>query len=596
MQGWFGFSDPFLIQRTDPLQTARQILLIPLTAAAAFVAFLTPGLLLRDWNRSLSFIWTPLPGVLLLALLGLFAWFGPHAVKPRWICRSGLAILFAFAAYRLVRTPLSSFTSALERRVLLIVVLIAALATAKSIYSLGPAGELYAGRISRTLEPGGRSDSRISYHGVELIAMRSAPHSPAANEFYYPWDFSSRGPIASLAVAPLVLSSPVQLATSMPDHPWQLFDPQGFAAYRLSMIVLAACALIPAFGLAAFLLPDNWAFLAFLAAATAPFVIHEVYFTWPKLLAAAFVLWAAYLVLRARFFWAGFFVGLGYLAHPSALLWLPALASLAFLARTPRSIAKVLPSIASLVIGTAVWVLLWRFLNRGHFAQDYFLTYLKMTAGAPPTPWNWLHSRIDSALNTLLPLNLFLLHRNSPETTSLYASSPLLIRFFFQYWNTLPFGVGIAFFFAYLLRAFWLGFTKKPAYAWLVFVLPFFVFIVYWGMSRGGLAREGLHAWILGLLIASIMIWSRFPPASQTFWRICNWMLLLRAVETLLMLLLPTLASNSMLVQNQFEATDIACLLAMLGLTGFLGVYVFSFAERVRRETASRDRTATRAD
>jgi hypothetical protein len=228
-------------------------------------------------------------------------------------------------------------------------------------------------------------------------------------------------------------------------------------------------------------------------------------------------------------------------------------------------------------------VLLWRYLNRGHFVQDYFLSYLTMTAGAPLTPANWLHSRIDSALNTLLPLNLFLFHRNSSEITSLYQSSSPLIRFFFQYWTTLPFGVGVLFFSSYLLRASWLALTKRLAYLLLVFVLPLLIFVGYWGMSSAGLAREGLHAWILGLLVATVAIWYKFPPTSQTLWRICNWALAFRCVEVLLMLLLPTLASNTMLVQKQFVITDVLSLLAMLGLVGFLALYLFRFAERTRK-------------
>ncbi|MBV9763482.1 MAG: hypothetical protein JOZ48_01445 [Acidobacteriaceae bacterium] len=584
-QGWLGFSDPFLIQNIDNLQTAKQILMIFVVTAGAFVSFLSPGLLLRQRYRTLSFLWIPLPGILILALLGLLAWFGPERIKPRWICRSGLAILLLFACYALARVPLTTFTSALERRVLAIVVLVGLLGVIKSTYSLGPAGELYAGRISRTLEPGGRADSRISFHGVQLVALRASPHGGFAHEFYYPWSYSSRGPIASLAVAPIVLSSPVQVNGFMPDAPWQLFDPQGFAAYRISMIVLASCALITVFGLAAYVLPGNWPLLAFLATVSAPFVIHEVYFTWPKLLSAAFVLIGAYLVLRSFYFWAGFVVGLGYLVHPSALLWLPALAAMAFLFGSPSTLWISARRIATLSLGTFVWILLWLLLNRGSFAQNYFLSYVTMTASTKLTLSNWLHSRMDSALNTLIPMNLFLFHRDSLETTSIYQSSSPLIRFFFQYWNTLPFGVGIGFFFGYLLRAFWLGLVKKTIYVSLIFVVPFVIFLVYWGMSSGGLTREGLHAWVIGLIFTTVLIWQLFPSNSQAFWRFCNWTLLFRGVENVLLLLLPTVFSNNMLVQKQFEISDIFCLAAMPAIVGFLAYYTFFIAEGVRKQT-----------
>lgn len=429
---------------------------------------------------------------------------------------------------------------------------------------------------------------------MQLVALRSAPQSALASEFYYPWDFSSRGPLASLAVAPIVLASPVQVQDAMPDSPWQPFDPRGFAAFRISMIVLAACALIPVFGLSAYVLPQNWAFLAFVVAATAPFVVHEVYFTWPKLLSAAFVLLAAYLALREKFFWAGFLAGLGFLAHPSALLWVPAVAAVGILSGNRRSLAMAAWQMAALALGTGTWVLFWRYINRGHFAQDYFLSYFTMCAGAPLTLANWLRSRMDSALNTLLPLNLFVFHRNSNEITSIYQSSSPLTRFFFQYWTTVPFGVGVLFFFSYLLRASWLALTRRFAYFFFVFALPFLIFVVYWGMSSAGLTREGLHAWILGVLVATGAIWYEFPPSSQTLWRICNWALIFRCVEILLMLLLPTLASNTMLVQKQFAVTDIVSLLAMLGLVGFLTAYLFRYAELTR--TACRTQAEAQVD
>src|SRR5581483_11016162 len=136
-QGWLGFSDPFVIQNIDNLQTAKQILMILLVTAGAFVSFLSPGILLRQRYRTLSFAWIPLPGVVILALLGLLAWFGPEAIRPRWICRAGLAILLLFACYGLAGAPLATFTSALERRALAIAVVIGLLAIVKSTYSLG---------------------------------------------------------------------------------------------------------------------------------------------------------------------------------------------------------------------------------------------------------------------------------------------------------------------------------------------------------------------------------------------------------------------------------------------------------------------------
>jgi hypothetical protein len=71
------------------------------------------------------------------------------------------------------------------------------------------------------------------------------------------------------------------------------------------------------------------AYLALLLAATTPFLVHEVWFTWPKLLAASFVLLAAACIIERRPVAGGLLAGIGYLAHPMALLSYPALGLLA---------------------------------------------------------------------------------------------------------------------------------------------------------------------------------------------------------------------------------------------------------------------------
>ena len=68
-----------------------------------------------------------------------------------------------------------------------------------------------------------------------------------------------------------------------------------------------------------------------LGAAT-PFLMDELIFTWPKLLAASMVLLAALAIVERRAFLSGLFVGIGYLMHPSALL---ALAGIGLLALWP---------------------------------------------------------------------------------------------------------------------------------------------------------------------------------------------------------------------------------------------------------------------
>lgn len=594
---WLGFSQPFALLARDYVRLLNQLLLVILATAASIVMFIAPGLVLRQKlfesrGRHLPFIFVPVPGLFLLTILGLASWIGPAQLKPAVISRAGLWLLVLYVAYRLTRVPISSFTTATETRVLLVTIVLIAIAVAKSIYSIGPVGELWQHNILRTLEVGARSDSVISYNVVQLVASRSRPFSPFAQSLYQAWNFSNRGPINGLAASPVVLVSPVEVTrSSTRNQSWTPFDPEGFSAYRIAMIVMASSSLLTVFGLASVFLPEAWAFLAFLVAATAPFVVHELYFTWPKLASASFILLAAYLVLRSRYLLGGLSLGVGYLCHPSALVWFPCLVGVLIL--SPSSAGAQASSewrkiylwglrTLSMLAGAGICVLLWKRVNGRHFAQTGFGFFLFQAWIYPQTPVNWLWSRVQSLCNTLVPLSLFIFDRRDPYMNSLEGPSPRVVQFFFQYWNALPFGTGIAFFCLGLMRLIYVAAWKARAWLLLVFVMPFALFTIYWGASISGMLRENLHAWFLGLMIFAVIVWKKYLGHSKRFWRICNWALLFRGVEILLMLLLPAISTQHMLLQTQFALTDIVALLIMMGGTTWLCIYMFRFAEHLR--------------
>ncbi len=102
--GWVGFSQPFqLVQDTREL--SRELALVALTASAALVALLFPGLWLRRLSNkssrcqpgcaAMAFLWIPVPGFLALAALGLLCWVGPPVLSVRRISQLVLAPLFA---------------------------------------------------------------------------------------------------------------------------------------------------------------------------------------------------------------------------------------------------------------------------------------------------------------------------------------------------------------------------------------------------------------------------------------------------------------------------------------------------------------------
>jgi hypothetical protein len=592
---WLGFSQPFLISNDDNLLLLKQLLLVILATAASIVVFIFPGLVLREnllrrWGRDLPFILIPVPGVLILALVALISWIGPHQLGPALISRAGLWGLVLYVTYRLIREPVSRFASGTEICVLLVAIVLSAIAVAKATYSVGPTGELFQDEISRTLEVGNRSDSVMSFKVVQLVAFQSRPFSPFAKRIYEIWNFSHRGPINGLAATPVVLASPVRVPTEIRTQSWSPFDSEGFSAYRIAMIVMASSSLLAVFGLATLFLSDEWAFFAFLVTITTPFVVHELYFTWPKLPSSLFVLLAAYLVLRSRYFLGGLSLGVGYLCHPSALVWFPCLAGVLVLAPYPAGSSAISRSrriyqwslrTFSVLAGVAVCVLLWKRVNGKHFAQLGFSSYVFHAGPYPPTPLNWLRSRFESLCNTLIPLSLFIFDRSDPFVNSVEGPSPRVVQFFFQYWDTLPFGVGIAFFCFGLIRLICVAFWKARAWLLLVFVVPFALFTVYWGATISGMLRENLHAWFLGFMIFVVVIWKKYLRHNNRFWRICKWALLFRGLEILLMLLLPSISSQHMLLRSEFAPTDILALLTMVGGTTWLAMYTFRFAQRL---------------
>ncbi len=601
-EGWLGFSVPFEDQEQygrHGLLIAKQLGLSVLAVAAAFVALLGPGFLLRQkWldrtGELFSFIWVAVPGLLGLALVGVAAWVGPRHFRAASMCRYALAIFFVFAAWRFLRVRFSRAVTKVEVRVLLVVLVLASICAAKSMYSLGPVGELYHDEISRTLEIGGRSDSRLPYHVAQLVGLRQKTDSPFAHELYGTWTFSDRGQLVALAATPLVLAGPTYMPDYKPGNVWTVFDPEGFAAYRFSMIVFAACCLLFVFGVSRLFLPEDWSLFAVLVTATAPFFVHETYFTWPKLEAAAFVLLAGYLVLRARFLLGGLALGLGYMCHPSALLSTPAILGLIILLPkfthtghvfSWRQVNRWIWGSLLVFVGLGVWILLWRIVNGPNYTQDKFLSFALASGHWSHTAGHWLRYRWNSLLNTFVPLNQFLFHGDDENVNAIEGPSPRIVRFFVQPWSAIPAAVGFAYFFC-LLRWIYLGFVKATSWISLTLVIPIIIFAAYMGVDSSGMLKEGLHAWFLTLMIFSVVIWKKYGAGHQAFWRICNWALLTRVLDILLMMLLPVIWTQHAFVRPPFTLTDVVALCVMTGGTVWLCLYMFWLGEKLRNSDA----------
>lgn len=592
-QGWIGVSQPF-----DDIQglgsSLLSLLRIVLTVIISIVLIIGPGLALRAMVKSPNSLWRnftliAFPGIILLTINGLIVWLLAPVCRPQLITVILTLPALLWCLLMALRKSIHEIVSPIEWKALVIFMVVVIVAVAKATYSQGPIGELYGGTVSRTLEVGGRSDSRIAFHVVQLVAHGTKPYSEIGDSYFLPWSFSHRGPINGLAASPLVILSGANVPKSMPEQPWLPFDPEGFAVYRIFMSVMAATSLIVLFGLANALLNSRAGLFLIALASTSPFVLHEVYFTWPKLQATAFVLMAFYLVIIERVTWAGIILGIGYLMHPMALIYSPFIWVLYLIMEINKSpeaklIFKVKSSVCDskirlklmsdsirIMLSMFFVILLWWIINIGHFKQTYFLSYFTMADGQPvDSVLVWVKERAISVANTIVPFYLFLLHGEHPSVNSIFGKSPNVIVFFQQYWNTLPFGLGLSCF-GLLLVQLYRG-ARRFTYIFIIIVaMPFLLFSVYWGGAATGMMREGLHVWVFGILLFTTWSW---VSAGKGKIRLANWqsaLISLRAAEIVLLLLLPTLFTRKIVVQEQYYITDVVMLATMIIGVGWLG-------------------------
>lgn len=557
-------------------EQALDLLRVVSTAALAVTLLLGPGIAWRALaRREASLAFLPLPGLGLLAATGGLAWVLAGAVEPRLVCFAVLAPVLGLLLGCLLAAGPAELLTRGERRCLIVAGAALGLVVARALWSSGPEGELYGETISRTLAVGDRSDSRIPFIIPQLIAHDAGPYSPLASSFFFPYDFSSRGPLPGLASAPLVFLAGGRPPASFAEQPWAPFDPQGFMAFRLAMMAFACTALLSLWDLTGRLMGGRAARLALLLGATAPFLLHEIWFTWPKLLAASFVLLAAICVLGGRPLRAGLLLGLGYLMHPVALISLPALVLIALWPlrgaewRRPR-LGRLLPFGA----GLGAFLLAWRVVNGEHYTQSGFADYLTQAGfDFDPSAFEWLAFRTESLANTLVPLLLPFSSDNDTAINVVGGSSPAAIHFFFQYWNTLPFGLAIVFF-GLLLVSLWRAFRRWPWPLLATVVIPLLAFTVYWGPTETGMMREGLQAWALTLLAvvacqqaAAGFPWLRSPPVRA--------LLSLRAAEVVFFALGPVLATGGALIGAGFALTDTVALAALVTISVALGVLIW---------------------
>jgi hypothetical protein len=318
------------------------------------------------------------------------------------------------------------------------------------------------------------------------------------------------------------------------------------------MIVLASSVIVALFAALAPLVGEGWAAIASGLLALTPFGVHEVMFTWPKWPATAWLLVSFSFAHGQRPTAAGLALGIGFLFHPLALLWSPWIGLWA-IGRGERKFAKSCATALRFGGGVAILTLPW--IMAGVLAphlpttplagQAGFLRYWNRADWKVATWESWWRTRGWNFANTFVPLHLWL-HDASfhhPKLGSAYETSGTLVRFSQQWWNALPFAMGLGFW-ALSLAAVTRALRTLLAPTLLFVVAPALFITAYWGMDPLGLMRECGHP----LLVAIIALTTTLA-AREDRWlrrvlahRAVPW---LQLPETWLMLWLTTLANRT---------------------------------------------------
>jgi hypothetical protein len=572
---------PTTATHTTTKEQLLDIVRITLTTCLAVTMVIGPGIAARALSgRPIRLAFLPLYGIGVLVVAGCLAWCLHGVLATDTACLAVLGPVLGLMFGILLAAGPEEFLTAEERRTLLLVGIPVGLAIARSLWYYGPIGELNAGEISRNLVTEARPDSHISFVVTEMVAHGTHPYGSAGSGLFAPYMFSSRGPIAGIASAPIVLLNGGHPILGVPSQVWEPFDPEGFMAYRIAMITMSATALLSLWQLVRALAGPRAARLVVLLGISTPFVFAELIFTWPKLLAASMILLGALWLFERRPVRAGLSVGVGYLFHPGALLGYFALGPLALWPL--RGAKPKRPQLKTLLLmgaSTAVIVVAWAILNHGHNSQEGFLDYLE-EAGANyhPAIGEWISFRFTSLADTIVPLYLPIFEGHNHSINTFFGISPGVAHFFMQYWTSVPFGFAILFF-PVMLVGLWRSAKRWPWPFIAVVAIPFVAFWIYWGNGSSGFPREGLQAWVLAVL-AVLAVEQAAEHFSWLRSRTIRAILVLRGFEVFAYAVGATIGTRGPNpISPQYPITDTA---AWVGLVLFTGLMMFA----IWRETA----------
>ncbi len=246
--------------------------------------------------------------------------------------------------------------------------------------------------------------------------------NPVVNNFYGFWDFADRTPLAGAVTASLTAGA----GDTLPRTALQLLPPEklrpkvnddlGYWQVHLVLVLLNALVVVGIGRLALSIFGRRAALIAGLLAASNPFVFTHVFFTWPKMLAAFFVLLNyAFVRERRHPLLIGGTAGLAYLAHPLAAIFvIPSL--LVALLRAPRRGLAALGVLVATLLPWQLWTTAYAHPSRMlTYPLGYTMTNPNNLRHEFGNAWrsftnlglgHALHVRLDMIVDTIWPFDM----------------------------------------------------------------------------------------------------------------------------------------------------------------------------------------------
>jgi hypothetical protein len=341
------------------------------------------------------------------------------------------------------------------------------------------------------------------------------------------WDLTDRTPLAG-AVAASVLSG---TGTTLPAKPILDLPARGLAPQvndqfdlwvaHLVLVLLNAFVIVAIGRLGLSIFGRRAALMAGLFASMDPFVFTHIFFTWPKMLAAYFVL-LHYVLVRERSlpFVAGVFAGLAYLAHPLAGLFvLPSLVVL--VVRQVRGRALALGGLVVTILPWQAWTAVWAHPSRMlTYPFGYVMRNPNAVGHEVGRAWHQFRTqgighaidvRYKTLVDTFSPFNTARNFLTLPHGCSCISTAE---AWFTIHDRTVP---GIVLFvmipFAISGLVCWWRIARAEI-AWML-VAPFAVAVLFWGIDPQGLGAALLQptAAVLVAVTAAGLAATRRPLA-----------------------------------------------------------------------------------